>query len=172
MTVDLMVLIAAVGLVGGAGLLSLVAYVRNRGPRVVVCAIDGRRAAVAVDAAHAARAVVTGNPLRVADCSFWPGRARCGQVCLDPAGPPPLARGVRLLARWYAGRRCALCGGAFGEPQWCQYPPALVDAQGRSAAWFELTPDQVSAGLAGGGYQPLCWRCHVLETLRRAEAPA
>jgi hypothetical protein len=172
MTVDLYVLIAAVILVLTAGVASLVAYVQSRTPRAVVCPLDGRPAAMRVDAAHAALAIVTGSPRRVAGCSFWPGRGRCGQICVEQVRPmPETARLLRLLRRWYAGQRCTLCGGEFGELRWCDFPPTLLGSGGQSRPWFEMTAADAAAGIAAGDYRPLCWRCHVLEGLRRNPRP-
>jgi hypothetical protein len=173
MSVDAFMLVAAVTLLALAGAISLTAYVRHRGPRVVVCPADGRPAAVAVDASHAALAAVTGGELRLEGCSFWPARGRCGHACVDQVGPAPeTAALVDLLERWLAGRRCTLCGGEFGRPRWCAHPPTLMDARGGSRPWFELALADVTTALAAGEYRPLCWRCHVLEGLQRNPHPS
>jgi hypothetical protein len=172
MSLDAFVLIAAVTLLALAAGISLAAYRRHRGPRVVVCPADGRPAAVTIDAPHAALAAVTGGAPRLAACSFWPGRGRCGQTCVDQAGPSPETAGlVRLLERWLAGRRCTHCGGELAPPRWCEHPPTLLDARGRSRPWFEMAAAEVVVGLAADEYRPLCWRCHVLEGLQRNPHP-
>ena len=171
MSLDSVLLIAAVILVGGAGAISLAAYRRYRGPRVVSCPADGRRAAVSVDATQAALTVVAGGSLRVESCSFWPARAFCGQTCLaqvDEARTSGAA--VRILKPWYAGRKCVLCGGEFSDPRWCEFPPTLMDRRGQRRPWFELPPDEIALGLSGGEYRAVCWRCYVLEGLRADDA--
>jgi hypothetical protein len=62
------------------------AYRAVRGTRRVRCPGTGGRAQVGLDAAHAAWTASYGRPrLRVARCSLWPGRARCGQTCVAEA---------------------------------------------------------------------------------------
>jgi hypothetical protein len=173
MGVEYVLLAAALILVGGAVAKSLVAYFRYRGPRVVLCPADGKAAAVGVDARQAGLTAVAGSLLRVGSCSRWPGRRRCGQMCLDQVeATRGAARIVPVLARWLAGRKCTLCGGPFRDLRWTEDPPGLMDAEGRHEPWYALPPDEVAAGLRQGAYRPVCWRCHVLETLRRRQEPA
>jgi hypothetical protein len=170
MTLEHVVLTAAVILVLGAGAAALAAFLRFRGPRVVLCPSDGKAAAVCVDARQAALTAVAGSVLRVESCSRWPVRRRCGQTCLDQVEVAPGAAPiVSVLARWYEGRKCALCGGPFTDLRWAERPPALMDGRGRHRPWYELPPDRVARGLEAGDYRPVCWRCHVLETLRWQE---
>ena len=170
MGVEIVLLAAAVILVGGAVVKSLLAYFRYRGPRVVFCPSDGRTAAVGIDVRQAAATAVAGGRVRIGSCSRWPGRRRCGQTCLDQVEESAgSARIVPVLARWLAGRKCTACGGPFTELRWTESPPSLMDSEGAHWAWYELSATRLAAGLRGGEYRPLCWRCHVLETLRRQE---
>jgi hypothetical protein len=62
------------------------AYVRFRGRRRVRCPETGTGADVQLDARHAALTAAFGDPdVRVARCSLWPRRGRCGEGCV-PAG--------------------------------------------------------------------------------------
>jgi hypothetical protein len=68
------------------------AYRAARGTRRVRCPGTGGPAEVGLDAAHAALTASYGVPgLRVARCSLWPGRARCGQTCVAEAAGPHAA---------------------------------------------------------------------------------
>ena len=170
MGVEFVLLVAAVILVSGAVVKSLTAYVKYRGPRVVFCPSDGKAAAVGLDARQAGLTAVAGSQLRIGTCSRWPGRRRCGQLCLDQVeAATGSARIVPVLARWFAGRKCTICGGPFTELRWTESPPSLMDPGGSHWAWYELPPARLAAGLEAGQYRPLCWRCHVLDALRRQE---
>jgi hypothetical protein len=173
MGVEFVLLAAAVALVAGAVVKSIAAYFRYRGPRVVFCPSDGKAAAVGVDACQAGLTAVAGSLLRIGTCSRWPGRRRCGQMCLDQVeAAPGSARIVPVLARWLSGRKCTSCGGPFRELRWTEYPPSLLDADGGHWAWYEIPAARLAAGLPAGQYRPLCWRCHVLDTLRRQDERA
>jgi hypothetical protein len=66
-------------------------YAWLRAPRRLRCPELDRDAAVAVDAAHAARTSLFGlAQVRVTRCSRWPERRGCGQGCLAalPATAP------------------------------------------------------------------------------------
>src|SRR5512144_439621 len=92
--------------------LGLRAYRRYRGARVIVCPETRAPAAVELDARHAAATDLFGDAdLRLQSCSRWPERQDCGQECLAQIEAAPedcLAR--TILAKWYEGATCALCG--------------------------------------------------------------
>jgi len=61
-------------------------YRRYSGWRRVACPENQQPAAVMMDARHAAATGMHGCPdLRLADCTRWPERSRCGQACLSQA---------------------------------------------------------------------------------------
>jgi len=62
-------------------------YDRYRGSRAVTCPETHRQVAVNFDAVHAAVTGITHTKpdLRLADCTRWPARARCGQDCIPEA---------------------------------------------------------------------------------------
>jgi hypothetical protein len=100
------------------------------------------------------------------DCSRWPERAGCGQTCLGDLEAAPHACLVRtILARWYAGQRCACCRRPFGEIHWHDHKPALVGTDGITREWTEIPPETIPAVLST--HRPVCWNCHVAETFRR-----
>jgi len=146
-------------LAAGVAFFAVLAYSRHRGPRVVICPADGSRAAVRPDARHAALTLLPRVDLRIEDCSRWPAHRRCGQMCLDQVESDPGPSPVELfLADWYAERRCARCGAAFGEVSWVRRPPALTDDRGRLVSWYELPPDRLADAL--DWCRPVCWGCH------------
>jgi hypothetical protein len=62
--------------------------IRNQyaGVRAVICPETRSQVAVSFNSAHAAITGLTGKTdLRIADCTRWPERARCGQECIPEA---------------------------------------------------------------------------------------
>jgi hypothetical protein len=60
------------------------AWRRWRRTRIVTCPENAKRAAVEVDLRFAMVGSIVGRPeLRLRDCSRWPERGGCGQVCLS-----------------------------------------------------------------------------------------
>jgi hypothetical protein len=161
------------GLAAGAALVALGLWhaVRGllelRGTRLVTCPDDGRTVAVDLDLEYSAVHSALGRPhFRLKDCSRWPEKAGCGQMCLGDLEAAPHDCLVRtIVARWYEGRRCAFCQRAFGEIHWHDHKPALLDDGGITRAWTEVAPAALPAFLAA--HRPVCWNCHVAETFRR-----
>ncbi len=61
-------------------------YGRYSGGRLVECPENQHAAVVGIDTRHAAATGVHGRPdLRLCDCTRWPDRATCGQLCLSQA---------------------------------------------------------------------------------------
>ena len=55
-------------------------------PRAVTCPETHREVGVTIDAVHAAATGLHGTPkFRLADCTRWPARIKCGQDCLPQA---------------------------------------------------------------------------------------
>ena len=106
----------------------LPAYRAYRGKRLITCPETQRPAAVDVDAVHAAATAIGGGAdLRLKDCSRWPERAGCGQDCLSQIESEPGACRVRnVVAEWYRGKTCALCGKAIPEVKWSEHRPGLL----------------------------------------------
>ena len=138
-----------------------------RGTRLVTCPDNGRTVAVDLDLKYSAVHSAFGRPhFRLKDCSRWPEKAGCGQMCLVDLEAAPHDCLVRtILAQWYAGQRCAFCRREFGEIHWHDHKPALLGADGITREWIEVPPEDVPAVLAS--HQPVCWNCHIAETFRR-----
>ena len=142
-------------------------YLRYRGERLVVCPETQKPAAVDVAAGPAARHALVGDlSLRLSDCSRWPEREGCGQDCLSQVEADPASCLVwNIVARWYADKTCAVCHKPFGEIHWHDHPPALLDAEKRTAQWIEVPPEKLPEVFAT--HWPVCWNCHVAESFRR-----
>jgi hypothetical protein len=156
--------LALVILVAGRALRN---FLRFRGTRVITCPETQQPAAVEVDAPHAAATATSGRPhLRLRECSRWPERRDCGQECLSQVEAAPEGCLIRsILAHWYEGKSCALCGKAFGEIHWHDHKPALLSPERELVVWRQLKPETVPAALET--HRPICWDCHVLEAFRR-----
>ncbi|HZT59988.1 MAG TPA: hypothetical protein VFA21_15365 [Pyrinomonadaceae bacterium] len=144
------------------------AYWRSRGTRVVVCPETRRYVAVELDAAHAAAtAGEEGGPeLRLRACTRWPERRDCDQDCVHQIENAPDGCAVRaMLADFYEGRTCALCGHEVGEIHWHDHKPALLRLEDhRTFEWQEIAPESLPEALAT--HLPVCWNCHVAESFR------
>jgi hypothetical protein len=170
------VMLNAGEMVGATAVAALVAFgawhvarrlLALRGTRLVTCPDNGRTVAVDLDLKFSAVHSAVGRPhFRLKDCSRWPEKAGCGQMCLGDLEAAPHDCLVRTIAsRWYEGKRCAFCRRTFGEVHWHDHKPALLDDQGITRQWNELPPASLPELLAG--HQPVCWNCHIAETFRR-----
>lgn len=140
-----------------------------RGKRLVTCPETKRPAAVEVDAKHAAASVFSmqDHPdLRLQDCSRWPERKDCGQECLAQIEAGPEGCLVRtIVAKWYEGKACTLCGKPFGEMHWYEHKPALMNPRHETVEWTDVPIERLPEVLST--HRPLCWSCHIAETFRR-----
>lgn len=137
-----------------------------RAPRLVTCPETDRPAAVMLDSRYVTTSALVGRPaLRLADCSRWPERGRCGEPCLMQIEESPQDCLVRTtLARWYAGKSCVFCHRPFGLIHWHDHKPAVRRPDGTTVDWSQIPPALVPETLASG--QPACWNCHIAESFR------
>jgi len=146
---------------------SIAAWLRYRGKYIITCPETEKPAAVDVNRGHAALTALYGETeLRLADCSRWPDRQHCGQECLAQLAESHQQCMLRnVVASWYRGKQCVLCGKDLGGLDWLEHKPALRGPDQRTVEWkdvpAELLPDIFTK------FQPLCWDCHVVETFRR-----
>jgi hypothetical protein len=140
---------------------------RYRGAHFVKCPDNQKIQAVTVDAKQAAFAAAIGNPhLQLCECTRWPEMKACGQSCLKQIEYAPQDCLVRnVVARWYEGRRCAVCGDVFHVVHWHDHVPALLDTGGRTVQWSEVPLAKLTEYL--DTHEPVCWNCHIVETFRR-----
>jgi hypothetical protein len=142
-------------------------YFKVRGKRLVTCPETQKSAAVDLDAAHLARDAVFGTPqFRLSECSRWPERQGCGQECLKQIEAAPedcLVR--RIVANWYAGKTCVICGKAVDvAEQWVGHVPALLSPEKRTIYWDKVAPEKLAEIFQT--HSPVCWSCHIAETFR------
>lgn len=142
-------------------------YLRFRGQMLVTCPENAAAAAVKVDAARAAiMTPVAETSLRLKDCSRWPARKDCGQDCLAAIEASPEDCLVRnILAKWYRGKGCVLCGGPLGDFDWLKHRPALLSPERVTLKWREVDASKLPEIVAT--HAPVCWNCHIAEAFRR-----
>ncbi|MGB8473126.1 MAG: hypothetical protein WCE61_03440 [Candidatus Acidiferrum sp.] len=142
-------------------------YLKLRGKRIVSCPETGEDAAVRVAAGKAALESTVGHEhLRLSECSRWPEREACGQMCLQQIKEAPNACLVSTIVnKWYEGKECAYCHQPFGELHWEDHHPALVDAQGKTVQWNEVPAEKLQDVMKT--HWPVCWNCHIAESFRR-----
>lgn len=157
------------GVVGSAAVLALVvrSWARLRGPRVVTCPETRAPAAVHLDLPYAVLGAALGRPhFRLRDCSRWPEKAGCGQMCLSEIDEAPedcLLR--RIVRQWYADKACAYCGRAVGDIRWHDHRPALRSPGGSLLEWKDVEPEEVPRLL--NSHRAVCWNCLIAESFRR-----
>jgi hypothetical protein len=141
------------------------AFMRYRGVRVVTCPETQQPAAVRVDAGHAAlSAAWDRTELRLEQCSRWPERAPCAQDCVAEVAAAPRDCLVRsVLARWYEGKRCAICDKPVSIRPHAQQP-ALRHPDGHTFDFVAVPPEKLIARLSE--FAPVCFDCHVAEQFR------
>ena len=142
-------------------------YLQYRGRGVVVCPETRKPVAVEVDARHAALTINPGLPeLRLKDCSRWPERADCGQECVAQIERAPENCLVRVMLKdWFRDKVCVYCRKPFGEINWTDHKPALLNLSHQTVEWEEIPAEELYDALTM--YLPVCWNCHVAETFRR-----
>ena len=149
------------------GAVSAFNYFRYRGARFVKCPENSKIQAVTVDAPKAAFSAAIGHPqLELNVCTRWPEMRDCGQDCLRQIEYGPADCLVRkVVAHWYEGRRCAVCGHVFDEIHWHDHAPALLGADGRTLQWRDVPLARLTEYMDSN--EPVCWNCHVVQTFRR-----
>lgn len=137
------------------------------GQRLVTCPENRRPAAVRINALRAAAEALYGDRrLDLKACSRWPERAGCGQECLRQIESAPDGCLVKsLVTRFYAGKACAVCGKPFTAASLGDHRPALLSPERVTTQWHEIPVEELPERLAT--HRPVCWDCHVVETLAR-----
>lgn len=145
----------------------VVTYLKFRGKRIVSCPENHLAAAVSVTAGKAALQAAIGEPhIRLSQCSRWPEKEGCGQECLAQIEETPKACLVSTIVnRWYAGKECVFCHTPFQEIHWHDHPPALLDEESRTIEWKDVPAENLQQTFRT--HLPVCWNCHVAQTMRR-----
>ena len=142
------------------------AYWRSRGQRHAACPEAQEPAAVEADPMDAAfHAFLKIREIHLQSCARWPEKAGCGQECMSQIANAPngcLVQSIR--AEWYEGKSCVLCAKELsGEPG--LHEPALLSPDRVSFEWTDLRVEDLPEILLT--HRPLCWDCHIVETLYR-----
>ena len=142
-------------------------FLRFSGKRLITCPETHRPASVRLGTPRAALKILVGpQRLRLSECSRWPERAGCGQECLSQIAAAPEDCLVRnIVARWYSGKSCVYCHKPFGEINWLDHKPGLMNAEMKTVQWDEVPAEGLPEILAT--HSPVCWDCHITETFRR-----
>jgi len=163
-------LLLLIAVAAGALFLALAPLVRtyrtSRGERPVTCLETKEPAAVEIDPMDAAFQSFLRIPeIHLQSCLRWPEKTGCGQECLSRIEAAPKGCLVRsILADWYDGTSCALCGkelSAKGGP----HNPVLMSPDRVTLEWADLRIEDLPEILAT--HRPVCWDCHIVETLYR-----
>ena len=142
-------------------------YFRFHGKRLVTCPETNQPAAVEVDTKLTfTEAVTRAHPLRLSECSRWPGRQDCGQQCLNQIESTPEDCLVRnIVSKWYAGRTCVYCRKPITEINWLDQRPALLDPERKTIQWDQIPAERLPEVFST--HAPVCWNCHIAQTFRR-----
>jgi hypothetical protein len=140
---------------------------RYRGTMLFTCPETGKSACVKVAAGDAARSSLVGRPkIHLSDCSRWPERQNCGQECRSQLGANPESCLVwTKVCAWYRGRACVYCHKPFNELHWHDHKPALIGPVRKTVQWNEVAAEKLPELFET--HLPVCWSCHIAETLRR-----
>jgi hypothetical protein len=140
---------------------------RFRGTMLVSCPESREPAAVKVAIWRVtAESLVGRRHIEMSDCSRWPERRDCGQGCLCEMEADPEGHRVWSVAsRWYEGKKCVYCRKPIEPLSHFDRRPALLNAERKTLEWDDLPPEKLPEALSG--CLPVCWSCHITETLIR-----
>src|SRR5262249_36958682 len=115
-------------------------WFRSAGDRLVTCPETRQPVGGTVGTTHAAWTGIAHAPaLRLSTCTRWPERKHCGQECLAQIAASPEGCLVsQILAGWYAGKSCAICGKLIGEIRWSDHRPALLNPERHTVDWTQV----------------------------------
>lgn len=161
--VAIAIILVIVVLFSAIGYAFLRRYRRFSGPMIVKCPETQADVGVRLDVA---KAMIGGvNALSLVECTRWPTRAGCDQVCMHAiASDPERALVSTRLREWFSERTCAQCDHTMSVilPERL---PSLLAADGALVEWNSLRGDNLEAMLAT--HLPICWDCAAAESFRR-----
>ena len=160
-------IIGTVIFIGLPVVFSLRAYFRNRGRRTAICPENHQPVEIAADRKFAFWTALRGQEhSRLESCSRWPERADCDQDCLAQIDPSP-ENLERLLAKWYQGKACGICGRILTQADWRRSRLALLNEKQKLFELRHMHLDELPTTL--DRMVPLCWNCHQEERARQAK---
>ena len=149
------------------GVLALAAYIRMRGTHIVTCPETKQAAAVTVDGAHSALSgVFNPDDVELSACSRWSGPPRCDQACTQQlVRSPKGTTAFQMMADWYAGKQCAMCGRDIPPLSHFSLEAGLMSVESNATvAWTDVPPEQLPKMLET--HVPVCSSCHLMEWFR------
>lgn len=144
---------------------------KARGERLVACPETSNLAAAEIDPVDAAfQALLKAREIRLQSCARLPQGVGCGRICMDQITDAPNDCLIRnILAEWHAGKSCTTCGlelsDVFGRQR-----TALISPERTTLDWADVPVEGLSEALIT--HQPICWNCHIVETLYRMHPEA
>jgi hypothetical protein len=145
--------------------LAIAAYIRMRGTRIVTCPESKQPAAVTVNAAHSALSgLLDPADIQISTCSRWPARPECDQACArEIASAPNRTTTFQMMAQWYAGKQCGICGRDMPPLSHFAPEPGLMSVTSQppvTVAWTDVPPEQIPKMLPT--HLPVCSSCHLM----------
>jgi hypothetical protein len=70
-----------------------------------------------------------------------------------------------MLANWYAGKPCALCGEMFGTIHVWDNKPGLLSPDGKAMVCSAVAAEELPDTLAT--HKPICWNCLISAEFRQ-----
>jgi hypothetical protein len=150
--------------------LAITAYFRMRGTRIVTCPESKQTAAVTVDAAHSALGgIFDVADIQISTCSRWPARPECDQACAgEIARAPKHTTTFQMMAQWYAGKKCAICGRDMPALSHFAPEPGIMSVtsspEAVTIAWVDVPAEQLPKMLPT--HLPVCSSCHLMTWFR------
>jgi hypothetical protein len=141
-------------------------YLHLRGQRIVTCPETKLPAGVQLAAAKITGESILGVAnLELSDCTRWPEKRGCAQECLSQIrnSNEDCLVGT-IVNKWYAGKNCIFCHRPFTAIHWHDHPPGLVDLNGTTILWKDVSLEKLQETMAT--HLPVCWSCHIAETFR------
>lgn len=150
-----------------AALIVLVIYHREPRKRNVMCPESGMPAEVEIDGLHAFYTLLRDQKeIRLKSCSRWPQRAGCDEDCLAQIASGPAIE--RVVAKWCNGKKCAICAMPITRLDWQRGRAGALDTKRNLIELRDMNWNEFPMVLEQ--YEPLCWRCHETELVKRRQA--
>jgi hypothetical protein len=150
------------------GAIALRTWLRLRGNRVVTCPETDKPVTVTVDLPHAVTSAIWERAdIRLTSCTRWPERQDCDQPCCSQIEAQPDATAPNnMTARFFTGKRCAMCQRPIDPPAAMTLQPGFMDPITRRVRpWDEIRPEALPE--AFDTWRPLCMNCTLAESFRQ-----
>jgi hypothetical protein len=142
---------------------------RYHGLMLVTCPETRKPAAVRAATFRAALSEFLNNKgqIRLSACSRWPERRNCSQDCVCQIEQDPKDHRVwNIASQWFTGKKCVYCHKPIDPLSDLDDAPALMRIPDcKTVEWKDLPAEQLPAAFSE--CVPVCWSCHITETLIR-----